>query len=56
MPTIDVYRINKDILREATDDDKHYNILHLGEKKYVLKKPIYDYKTNEYAKGVEHVI
>lgn len=56
MPTIEVYRINKDILREAEEHDKPYNILHIGDKKYVLKKPIYDYKTNEYAKGVEHVI
>ena len=56
MPTIEVYKINKDILREATDDDKPYNILHLGEKKYVLKKTIYDYKIHNYAKGVEQVI
>ena len=56
MPTIKVYRISKDILREATDDDKPYNILHLSEKKYVLKKPIYDYETDNYIKGVEKVI
>ena len=56
MPTIEVYRINKDILREATDDDKPYNILYLGEKKYVLKEPIYDYETDNYIKGVEKVI
>lgn len=56
MPTIDVFKIDKNILREATDDDEPYNILHLGEKKYVLKNPIYDYKTNNYIKGVEKVI
>lgn len=56
MPTIDVFKIDKNILREATDDDKPYNILHLGEKKYVLKKEIYDYKTDNYIKGVERVI
>ena len=56
MPTIKVYRINKDILREAIDDDERYDILHLGEKKYVLKKEIYNYKTDNYIKGVEKVI
>ena len=56
MPTIDVFKINKDILREATDDDKPYNILHIGEKKYALKEPIYDYETDNYIKGVEKVI
>ena len=56
MPTIRVYRINKDILRKATDDDEPYDILYLGEKKYVLKKPIYDYGNYNYIKGVEHVI
>ena len=56
MPTIDVFKIDKNVLREATDDDEAYNILHLGEKKYVLKKPIYDYKIHDYAKGVEQVI
>lgn len=56
MPTIDVFKIDKNVLREATDDDEPYNILHLGEKKYVLKNPIYDYKTDNYIKGVEHVI
>lgn len=56
MPTIEVYKINKDILREAEEHDKPYNILHLDEKKYVLKNTIYDCKTNDYSKGVEHVI
>lgn len=56
MPTIDVFKIDKNVLREATDDDEPYNILHHGEKKYVLKNPIYDYKTNNYIKGVEEVI
>ena len=56
MPTIEVYKINKDILREATDNDKPYNILHLGEKKYVLKELIYDYKTDNYIKGVDQII
>ena len=56
MPTIDFFKIDKNVLREATDDDEPYNILHLGEKKYVLKKTIYDYETDNYIKGVEHVI
>ena len=56
MPTIDVFKIDKNVLREATDDDEPYNILHLGEKKYALKEPIYDYETDNYIKGVEKVI
>lgn len=56
MPTIEVFKINKDILREAEEHDEPYDILHLGEKKYVLKKEIYDYKTDNYIKGVEKVI
>ena len=56
MPTIDVFKIDKNILREATDDDEPYKILHLGEKKYALKEPIYDYETDNYIKGVEKVI
>lgn len=56
MPTIKVFKIDKNVLREAEEHDEPYNILHLGEKKYVLKKPIYDYETNNYIKGVEHVI
>lgn len=56
MPTIYVYKINENMLREATDNDEPYSILHLGDKKYVLKKPIYDYETNNYIKGVERVI
>ena len=56
MPTLDVFKIDKNVLREATDDDKPYNILHLGEKKYALKEPIYDYETDNYIKGVEKVI
>lgn len=56
MPIMHVFKIDKNVLREATDDDEPYDILHLGEKKYVLKNPIYDYKTNNYIKGVERVI
>ena len=56
MPTIEVFKIDKNVLREAEEHDEPYNILHLGEKKYVLKKPIYDYETHNYIKGVEHVI
>lgn len=37
MPTINVYKITKDDLREATDKDGSCRILHLGEEKYVLK-------------------
>lgn len=54
MPTIDVFKIDKNVLREATDDDKDYNILHLGTKKYVLKKKLYD--LHNFMKGVEKVI
>ena len=56
MPTIDVFKIDKNVLREAEEHDKPYNILHLGEKKYALKEPIYDYETDNYIKGVEKVI
>ena len=56
MPTIDVFKIDKNVLREATDDDEPYNNLHLGEKKYVFKEPIYDYESDNYIKGVEHII
>ena len=37
MPTIKVFKIDKNVLREATDDDKPYNILHLGKKSMFLK-------------------
>ena len=56
MPTIEVFKIDKSVLREVEEHDKPYNILHLGEKKYVLKEQIYDYETNNYIKGVEKVI
>lgn len=37
MPTIDVYKIDEDLLREATDEDSKENVLHLGDCKYALK-------------------
>ena len=56
MPTINVYKIDENILREATDKDIINNKLYLGDKKYVLKKDIYDWKTDNYIEGVERVI
>ena len=44
MPKIEVYKINKDLLREA-DDDCPSEILHLGDKKYVFRNPLYDFTT-----------
>ena len=37
MPDIHVYRINEDLLREATDEDNDDIVLHLGDCKYALK-------------------
>ena len=37
MPTIDVYKIDEDLLIEATDEDDKDDVLHLGDYKYVLK-------------------
>ena len=54
MPTIGIYKIDENMIREARDDDKDYNILHLGTKKYVLKKKLYD--SHNFTKGVEKVI
>lgn len=54
MPTISVYKIDENMIREARDDDEDYNILHLGDKKYVLKKKLYD--LHNFMKGVEKVI
>lgn len=36
-PTISVYKINLDDLRGATDEDKDYSRMYLGDKVYVLK-------------------
>lgn len=58
MPEIVVYKIDESMIREATDIDKDYKILHLGDKKYVLVKSIRTYKGSEWslAEGVERVI
>lgn len=37
MPTIEVYRIEEDLLREATEEDSKEDIMHLDDAKYVLK-------------------
>lgn len=37
MPTIDVYRIDEDMIREAADEDCTEEMMHLGDSKYVLK-------------------
>lgn len=37
MPTIDVYRIDEDMIREATDEDCTEEMMYLGDSKYVLK-------------------
>lgn len=37
MPTIDVHKLNEDLLRESTDEDSIENMLYLDDCKYVLK-------------------
>lgn len=46
MPTINVYKITKDDLREATNDDGRSCTLHLGEEKYVLKDICFSYNND----------
>ena len=38
MPTIDVYRIDEDFIREFTDEDRKDDALYLDDKRYVLKE------------------
>lgn len=40
-PTIDVYKISPDDIREATDEDSTYRRLYLGDKIYVIKESYY---------------
>lgn len=37
MPELHVYRIDEDMIREATDEDDSYDVLMLDGGKYVLK-------------------
>lgn len=50
MPTIEVYRIPKNSIRKAKDDECEENPLYMNDTKYVLKKPIYQ------IKGAERII
>ena len=36
MPTIDVYKINEDMIREATEEDRIDRVMYFNDKKYVL--------------------
>ena len=38
MPTIDVYRIDEDFIRDFTDEDREDNALYLDDKRYALKE------------------
>ena len=38
MPTIDVYRIDEEFIREFTDEDRKDDVLYLDDKRYVLKE------------------
>lgn len=40
MPTIDVYHISEDSIREATDCDNEDKIMYLDDKTYVIKDDI----------------
>lgn len=40
MPTIDVYRIDEDFIREFTDEDCKDDALYLDDKVYVLKDKV----------------
>ena len=37
MPTIEVYRVDENMFREAEDDDSSENIMYLDDHKYVLE-------------------
>lgn len=37
MPTIEVYRVDENMIREAEDDDSLENIMYLDDHKYVLE-------------------
>lgn len=37
MPTIEVHKIDEDMIREATDEDDRDNVLYFGEARYILK-------------------
>ena len=43
MPTIEVWKVTEDDLREPTDDDCKDYVLHLGDKKYVMKEQRWDW-------------
>lgn len=38
MPTIEVYKIDEGMIREATDNDNPDYVMHLGEARYIAKK------------------
>lgn len=37
MPTIDVYKLDEDMIRKATEEDCKEDVLYLGDRKYTLK-------------------
>lgn len=51
MPTVEVYRIDKDMLSEAVDDDDPWDVLTVDDRKYAFK----DYSTR-YGNELERVI
>lgn len=62
MPTIEVYKINKDMIRELSQDDfghvwEHQDCwLYQGDKIYVLKESLFDYREGKLKKGVTQII
>lgn len=51
MPVIEVYKVDEDMLREATDDDDKDDILTVDDRKYVFK----DW-SSRYGNGMKKVI
>ena len=52
MPIIEVYKIDETMIREATEEDADYRILHLGDKKYVLKDALHNLYDDKEAKVI----
>lgn len=46
MPTIEVYRISEDMIREANDNDSKDGIMYLGVNRHVLIEQLYIYYKN----------
>ena len=59
MPTISVFKISEDLIREATDEDREEELLYLDDKKYVLTcGSVYYYGSDGYSfkEGVELIV